>query len=706
MRPISWKLPKQHFSFCCPLQVLRVSLLLLFTILAATQSIANAADKPRGGEIREVFIPMPDGVQLAVDLYVPANLESDEKLPIIIEYNPYRKDEGRGSRFGLYQYFVENDYIVARIDIRGTGRSTGVVVQHEYTDQEQEDAEVAIDWLSKRPYSNGNIGMFGISWSGFNSIHLAMRNPPALKAIIAVDSADDLYEDDVHYMDGIMHVDAWEIDMDIANAQPASPDFIIDDAYYRDRFNTDPWMVQYKRQQRDGPFWNRASLNEDYASIKVPTYVIGGWYDGYRDSVPRMLENLKAPVKGMIGPWQHTFPNWGYPGKGIEWRAEAVRWFDHWLRDADNGIMDEPKFSVFVRNWHRPGTDAPEITGTWRYEDGWPIKRAKSEVLYPSAAHTLSNKPEKPQEHKLKYKPTTGIVAGGPVMWFGDLAWDQQPADGQSMVYDSGTLEEDLEILGMPVANLQVSADAPHANWIVRLSDVAPDGQVSLVSAAGLNGTHRNSAENPEDLVPGQIYPLKIDMHFTSWVFPKGHRIRLAVNNALWPMLWPSPYPMTTSLHLGKGTKLTLPVIPYEKRPAPHYPEPVEYADYPGYGEGESETPSGYAEINTVERNYLTQTVKVHARDAGYSDYPWGRVHYLASIYHTTNDKDPAHTAVDAEYKYTWDLKDNRELVFQGLFNFHSDVDNFYYEFTRKLFENGTLVKERTWEESIPRDYQ
>ena len=197
--------------------------------------------------------------------------------------------------------------------------------------------------------------MFGISWGGFNAIHLAMRNPPALKAIIAVCATDDLYQDDVHFMDGIIHVDSWEMSQDLDNARPGAPDYVIDDDYFRNRFDTQPWMMTYKRQQRDGPFWDRTSLKAHYESIRVPTFVIGGWYDGYRDSVPRMLEHLKnAPVKAIIGPWGHDFPHNAGIKPRFEWRHEAVRWYDPRLKGRDTGIRGDPRCAVDRAPWTPP----------------------------------------------------------------------------------------------------------------------------------------------------------------------------------------------------------------------------------------------------------------------------------------------------------------------------------------------------------------
>ena len=202
--------------------------------------IAAVTPPPPTGDIerREVRIAMPDGVRLAADLYLPKESRPDERLPVLLEYIPYRKTESRSYTYSLFSYFVRRGYVVARVDIRGTGSSEGKLIEYEYTDQEQTDAEAVIDWLSKQPFSNGKVGMFGISWGGFNSIHLAMRNPPALKAIIAIMATDDLFEDDVHFIDGQMHVDAYELGVDIANALPGAPEFAIDEKYFRERFDT------------------------------------------------------------------------------------------------------------------------------------------------------------------------------------------------------------------------------------------------------------------------------------------------------------------------------------------------------------------------------------------------------------------------------------------------------------------------------------
>jgi uncharacterized protein len=682
---------------------------LTLSITVTQPALAEDSPSPPdfGMALEEAWIPMPDGVRLAADLYVPSGAPPDASFPVLLEYLPYRKTEARGRNYSLYAYFVERGYIVARVDIRGTGNSEGRLIPYEYSEQEHVDGEAVIRWLAEEPRSNGKVGMFGISWGGFNAIQMAARNPPALKAIIAVDATEDLYQDDVHYMDGIMHVDSWEMSQDLYNALPGAPDYTIDEAYFRDRFDTEPWMLTYKNRQRDGPFWERASLTGRYGEIRIPSFHIGGWYDGYRDSLPRMFEHVEAPVKAMIGAWSHAWPHEPYPEPGMEWRYEAVRWFDHWLKDRDTGIMDEPRFAVYVREWHAPGPYLETAPGHWRWEDGWPIERMEERALYPQPNHTLSQEPPDTAVHRLRYMPTSGMEAGGPVMWWGDVAHDQRPTDAMSLVYDSAPLGEETEILGLPKVKLRVSADAPQANWFVRLSDVAPDGTVTLVAGAGFNGTHRVSASEPRAIEKGQVFPLDIEMHFTSWVFPAGHRIRLSVSNAQWPMLWPTPYPMTTSLTLGGtgGSHLLLPVVPPGEWAAPEFLPPVVYPDLAGYESLDGGTTSGYGEISSVDRNPQTGEVTITATNTGGTRYPWGTEKYRETIEHRTSDDHPENTSLTGTHRIEVTLE-NRVLLWEAELSFRSDRENFYYHYTRRLSRDGEPVREKTWTETIPRDHQ
>jgi predicted acyl esterase len=266
-------------------------------------------------------------------------------------------------------------------------------------------------------------------------------------------------------------------------------------------------------------------------------------------------------------------------------------------------------------------------------------------------------------------------------------------------------LKNDIEILGLPKAVLRVSADAPRANWFVRISDVAPDGTVTQVAGAGFNGTHRKSARQPEDLVPGETFDLEIEMHFSSWVFPKDHRIRFAVANAQWPMLWPTPYAMTTSLQLGHDSYLALPVVPPGKSSAPNFLPPAESPDLPGYESLDTGTSSGYGEVSSVDRNPQTGETTVTATNTGATRYPWGTETYRESIEHKTSDSHPENTSMTGTHRMEVTLP-GRLLLWEAELVFRSDTDNFYYHYVRRVSENGTTVREKTWNDTIPRDFQ
>ena len=259
-----------------------------------------------GVEIKKTWIPMRDGVRLAATLYMPAGGKKADRFPALLEYLPYRKDDDEAIRdYGEHTYFAKRGFVGARVDIRGFGNSEGVPPEREYSAQEQKDAEQVIAWLARQPWSNGKVGMLGISWGGFSAIQIALRRPPALKAILAAAATEELFKEDVHYMDGVFHVDEFELTMDLDQGRTGAPDFNLDEAVIGPRMDSTPWSLNYMRHQRDGEFW-RAPLRPIDA-LTVPAFLIGGLQDGYRDSIPRMLERVKAPLKAWIGPWNHGF---------------------------------------------------------------------------------------------------------------------------------------------------------------------------------------------------------------------------------------------------------------------------------------------------------------------------------------------------------------------------------------------------------------
>jgi predicted acyl esterase len=670
--------------------------------LVSTVSIAPAAIAPSaptyGVRLEKAWIPMKDGVRLAVTLYRPDGVRASQRVPALLEYLPYRKDDGTVlDDYGTQTYFAKRGYVGARVDIRGFGASEGVPPDREYSAQEQQDGEEVIAWLARQPWSNGKVGMLGISWGGFNSIQMALRKPPALKAILAVAATEELFMEDVHYIDGVFHFDEFELTMDLDQGRSGAPDFSLDESVIGPRMDSPPWSLNYLKHQRDDAFW-RAPLRP-IEQLEVPAFLIGGFQDGYRDSIPRMLERVKAPIKAWIGPWNHNFPNGSDYGPLYEWRDQAVRWFDFWLKGRDTGVLNDPRLVVYLQHWHRPESQAQDVPGEWRAET-WPPRGLSPTTFYLQPDHGLSSDNRLKGQDRLRYVPSAGVEAG---FWWGELLTDQRPVDAYSLTYDSEPLGDELAILGRPRVMLQVAADAPLADWFVRLSDVAPDGEVTLVTGAGINGAQRNSIAQPEDLTPGKVYPLSIDLHLASWVFPKGHRVRIAVSNALWPMLWPTPYPMTTSLVMGgaEASRVILPRIPVHGTtpPALAAPEPTE--EPPGIKGGHAPWPGEW----TVLRDEANQRSTVVWQGKSAVSYPWGPFDHLERLTYDIDDAHPDKARVQGDSDYNQTVN-GQVLTWRGHHEVSSDARTFFYKYTRTLLRNGKVVRTKTWEESIPRDHQ
>jgi uncharacterized protein len=677
-----------------------IGILILSALLAGSLAAEPASAPIYGVRVEKTWIPMSDGVRLAVTLYLPAGAKAEERFPALLEYLPYRKDDDEAVRdLGTHAYFARRGYVGARVDIRGFGNSEGAPPDREYSQQEQRDGEEIIAWLAHQPWSNGNVGMLGISWGGFNSIQMALRKPPALKAILAVAATDELFKEDVHYMDGVFHVDEFELTMDLDQGRSGAPDFKLEEAVIGARMNSPPWSLNYMRHQRDGAFWREPV--RPIETLDVPAFLIGGLQDGYRDSIPRMLDRVKAPLKAWIGPWNHGFPNDSDYGPLYEWRDQAVRWFDYWLKGRDTGVMSEPKVIVYQQHWHPPGSQPQDVPGEWRAET-WPPAGANPTPLYLQPERRLSVEQSGSGRDQLRNVPSTGVEAG---FWWGELLTDQRPVDAYSLTYDSLALTEDFAILGLPRVNLQVTADAPLADWFVRLSDVAPDGSVTLVTGAGINGAQRDSMAQPKDLVPGTVYALSFDLHLASWVFPQGHRIRIAVSNALWPMNWPTPYPLSTSIMLGGNTpsQVILPRVPLHGPPVPPFaaPEAIETpADIKSIGAG-SAWPGSW----TVLRDEVKQRSTVTWKGTVAVSYPWGRFDHSESLIYDIDDAHPDLATVRGDSQYIQRVKDH-VLIWRGRLDVSSDVHTFFYKYTRTLLKDGVVIRTKTWAEPIPRDHQ
>ena len=518
-------------------------------------------------DIENVWIPMSDGVKLAARLWLPEDAEQNP-VPAILEYIPYRKrDMTRLRDETMHPYFAANGYASIRVDIRGSGDSEGLQ-GGEYDRQEQADGMEIIAWLARQPWCTGKVGMFGKSWGGFNSLQLAARRPPALKAIITLCSTDDRYTDDAHYKGGtiIQAMNLWG--SQFFTLQGGAPDPEIVGERWREMWlarlrRLDFHLADWVRRQHRDEFWKHGSVNENYGDIECPVYAIGGWVDCYSNAVPRLLAGLKTPRKGLIGPWGHVYPHQesAEPGPRIDYLGEALRWWDYWLKGIDTGIMDEPVLRVWMQ--HEPACcGAVEVNGRWVAEESWPSPRIRPRTYHLNASGLDTGRGGE-QPMKLAPLQTDGQTAPrwGMFNMQTDLPVDQRIDDARSMSFDSEPLEEDFEILGAPVVTVEVAVDKPVAFLAVRLNEVFPDRVSKRVTYTVLNLTHRDSHETPTPLTPGKRYRIPIQLDDIAHRFTRGNRLRVAISTTYWPHVWPSPEPVNLTLYSGVST-LELPVRP------------------------------------------------------------------------------------------------------------------------------------------------
>jgi putative CocE/NonD family hydrolase len=507
-------------------------------------------------ELRDVWIPLSDGTRLSARIWLPEDAE-DAPVPALLEYLPYRKDDETAARDAVrHPYLAGHGYASVRVDLRGSGDSDGLLLD-EYLPQEQLDALEVIEWLAAQPWCSGSVGMFGISWGGFNALQVAARQPPALKAVIALSTTHDRYTDDVHWCGGCVFQPMldWATSMLAYNARPPDPLIVGDrwrELWLARLEGNRPFIESWLGHQRRDEYWLQGSVCADYGAIRCPVYVVSGWCDWYRNPVLALLEGLDVPRKGLIGPWAHVYPEQASPGPAIGFQQEAIRWWDRWLKGEENGVEREPAFRAWMTEPFAPGHH-DELPGRWVAEPGWPSDNVETRTLTltPDGGLTAGSADE--AELAVRGLQTTGL----------DSAWvfsgDQRAEDGCALSFDTAPLDERLELLGIPRLRLLVASDRPLALASVRLCDVAPDGVSTLVTRGQLNLAHRDGHDAPRPLVPGERARADVRLDAIGRAVPPGHRLRVSVSPTGWPRAWPSPEAVTLTVVAG-ASYLELPV--------------------------------------------------------------------------------------------------------------------------------------------------
>jgi putative CocE/NonD family hydrolase len=684
-------------------------------------------DLPYETRIVEQWIPLADGTRLWMKAWMPV---TEHPVPAILEYLPYRSGDWTAPRdHERHPYYAGHGYASIRVDIRGHGNSDGVPGD-EYDAQELGDGCEVIDWIAAQDWCTGKVGMFGISWGGFNSLQLASMRPEPLKAIVTTCSADDRYDNDVHYFGGSMlGVDmlAWAATMLAFESRPPDPRAVGDrwkDQWLDRLGKMDPYLDEWVRHQLRDDFWKHGSVCEDYSRIDAAVMTVGGWYDPYRDTVLRLVQNLSAlgkDVKGLLGPWAHQYPDRDLrPGPHIDFLGETLRWWDHWLKDEDTGVMDEPLLRTWITDPIPPSSVYEQMPGRWIAEQSWPspsvtptsVPLADAQVS-PLAA-TLAESHGAGHVAFVRSPQDTGQNAGRyfPYGNAADLPVDQRAEDGRSVSFDL-PLTQDVEILGNARARLRVNSPTERGQVYVRLCDVAPDGSSTLITRGNLNLSAREGRDRMVPMPAGEWVEVEVPMTGIGYHFPAGHVLRVAVSTAYWPWVWPQADAQGLSLDLDHS-EMVLPVraVPADGSEQAALDASVSFGPpvqpvgldvtYPEAGQAGVTRPERLVSSDVVAG---TTELQVDPAYGGTRVYPDG-LHYdedTVERYWIDAD-DPTTARTEAVWKVGISRPDQDwQTSLEATTRLSCDTENFFTESILDCWDHQDRVFHKEWRNTIPR---
>jgi putative CocE/NonD family hydrolase len=507
--------------------------------------------------LRNVLVPMRDGVALAVDVLHPAG---EGRHPALLNFGPYHKD-GRGGRTAVdavHRHFVARGYATVTADLRGLGNSGGTS-PGAFAPGEGQDGHDLVAWIAAQPWCDGNVGMWGVSYPGITALATAATRPPQLKAIVPIHATSDLHRGAVALggtRSGFWMRADWGQRMLAYNLMP--PQFQDADGRWARIWaehleGNAPWLEAFVAHPRFDDFW-RARV-ADMAAINCPCLSICGWRDLYADCTPRDFAAIAAPKRLVMGPWKHEFPDTAKqaPAAGL---AEMERWFDRWLRGIANGIEHEPPVALHVQG----------RAGSWRAERQWPPARVAPQDLFLAADGSLGAAGGTGASAH-RYDPTIGMQSLSWDPWTTaldpHLPQDHAADDARALCFTGAPLAAPLELIGVPVAELEIAASALPLDLVVKLSVVDANGRSVLITSGWTDLTTQAVAGAPARVV--------VPLRATAYRLEPGQRLRVALACADFPRVWPTPVPATLRVFHG-ASRITLPVCPLPlEAPAPDW---------------------------------------------------------------------------------------------------------------------------------------
>ncbi len=524
----------------------------------------------------QVMAPMRDGVRLAVDVFRP---DAPGKFPVLVTLGPWSKEMASDLQWvmppqppttrawhapieaGDTRTIVSRGYIHILAQIRGVGHSEGKYTVDYGWSGKDTDAYDIIEWAAALPWSDGNVGMIGISSFAATQLFTALQQPPHLKAIFPYDSPGDMYRDG-RYDGGLFStfvlglarnwaISAWDTEKREEQKKKADeiwqstvqgkPDplghhIVRDVMMYPEYYNilvhpqVNPWFFELLVRPFDDDYYRRGSFSEYYDKITIPIYTGAGWYAWTYTHLAGAFRTWEGVTKSkakkmIIGPGLHgPGQRWYHLDRPFhQYHDEMLRWYDHWLKGIDTGMTEEPPIKLFVNGVNR-----------WRYENEWPLARTAWRKFYPHTHGRLSEDEPSPNE------TLPDVFSQGPLTTTNEVSRVQ---------YQTAPLSRDVEVTGPVALDLQASFEVEDSswvdtNWIVSLSDVFPDGNEIEVTKGWLKASHRaldpsrskpyrpyhpHTKESIENIQQGKIYEYAIEFRPASNVFRAGHRIRLKV---------------------------------------------------------------------------------------------------------------------------------------------------------------------------------
>ena len=494
------------------------------------------------------LVPMRDGVRLATDVFLPEGVPLGSKLPAILVRSCYDRNRKRESLIR----WVNKGYVVVSQDVRGRADSEGDLIPFYY---ERDDSSDTIDWIISQDWSDGNVGMWGASYLGYVVVSAATSGHPNLKAVVDEVNVGSPFTDTVRRGGAVCSwtLLSWTLaqsvgtrtDFDIFAGIKVNPEEVVDSRPIKDipqKFigkNSGPWDLWSKHPEYDD-FWKNCTFSEKGENVKVPMFVISGWYDGDGPGVSetwRMLSEHDVPNRKIwLGPWEHG-PNRARDYHGMSFSNDAVvydydiqilRWFDRFLKGIENGIEDEPRATYYLVGENK-----------WMTSDDWtPIEAVETEFYLDSDGQANSSNGNgrltlEPKEFTAKdsyiYNPEEPMEDSG----------ERDPVNlrkhelrNDILVYTSPILEEDVAIAGELSAILYAASTGKDTDWVVSLSDVDEKGNAIRLSNYIFRAKYRNGFDAPEWLTPGKIEKYSIYMQSIAHTFKKGHRIRFSVTSS------------------------------------------------------------------------------------------------------------------------------------------------------------------------------